>query len=373
MPPTPYFQSVLAFFGKKSIGKTARATKAKRRHEHSRAHTRIASDLIAEAGLRRLRRSLAMVAVVVIYGTLGYWSIEHLSFLDALYQTVITIFGVGFGEVKPFSAAGRIFTISLIVGGTGVALYALGTGFELLVSEQFGHWRQRRRMQNNIDRLHNHFIVCGYGRIGQQLVEDFREAGVGFVVVDASPQRCVNLLEQGVPHIEGDATLDETLLEAGIERAKGLVGALNSDADNVMTVVTARGLNPKLFIVARAAVPEAEKKLARAGADEVISPYVVGARRISLSLLRPAVSNFLNAVIYDRELQAEMTEIVLEADSPLCGQTLAEAGLAHGRDVLPLAMMRDGRLIFSPLPDTLLQVGDALIIVTPIASLNLAR
>lgn len=337
-------------------------------------HAVSASDRVAESAIARARLSVVLAGFVIVYGTLGYIAVEHLSPLDALYQTVITIFGVGFGEIEhAFGPGGRAFTISLIVGGTGVALYALGSGIELLISEQFGHWRLRRRMQRDIDRAREHFIICGYGRIGRQLAQDFKDSGTPFCVVDSDPARTRALLEENVPHIEGDATLDETLLEAGIERARGLIGALNSDAANVMTIVTARGLNPKLFIIARAAVPEAEKKLYRAGADEVVSPYVVGARRISLSLLRPAVSGFLNAVLYDRDLQAEMNEIVVGPDSPLCGQSLSEAGLAHGDDILPLAMMRGGRLMFSPLPSTRLEAGDTLIIVTPTASFEVSK
>ena len=167
--------------------------------------------------------------------------------------------------------------------------------------------------------------------------------------------------------------MDETLFEAGIDRARGLLSVLNSDASNVMTVVSARGLNPKLLIIARAAVPEAEKKLYRAGADDVISPYVVGARRMSLTLLRPAVASFLNAVLYDRELQAEINEITVDEASQWSGQTLDEAGLAHDDDIVPLAILRDGRLMFSPLATTVLELGDVLIIVTPTASFKLAH
>lgn len=337
-------------------------------------HARSSSDRVAEGAIARARLSIVLAGLVIVYGTLGYVAVEKLSLLDALYQTVITVFGVGFGEIDhAFGPGGRAFTISVIVGGTGVALYALGSAIELLISEQFGHWRQRRRMQREIDQARDHFIICGYGRIGRQLAQDFKDSNTPFCVVDADEERSRTLLEENVPHIQGDATLDETLLAAGIERARGLIGALNSDAANVMTIVTARGLNPKLFIVARAAVPEAEKKLYRAGADEVVSPYVVGARRISLSLLRPAVSGFLNAVLYDRDLQAEMSEIIVGSDSPLRGQSLSEAGLAHGDDILPLAMMRGGRLMFSPLPSTRLEVGDTLIIVTPTASFQLGK
>jgi voltage-gated potassium channel len=354
---------------------TRRAVRFWRRRtdHHTVHHGRRAAEYAAASALRRLRLAMLLMFGVIVYGTLGYCFIERMPPFDALYQTVTTMSTVGFMEVHPLSTVGRVFTMSLIFSGTGVLFYVFGTTVELLVSEQWSHWRQRLKMLNKIDEMSGHYIICGFGRIGRQLATDFRDSQVPFLVVDNNAERCAKLLEEGMPFIEGDATLDEVLLEAGIERARALVGALNSDADNVMTVVTARGLNPKLHIVARAALPEAEKKLLRAGADEVISPYVVGARRISLSMLRPAVSGFLNAVLYDAELQAEMTEVVIEADSPFVERTLADSGMAHGHDVLPIALMRGGRLMFSPLPDTVLHAGDALIIVTPIESLKVGR
>ena len=343
-------------------------------HRHStRPRVKRAADVAAESVMARLRAALLALSLVIILGTSGYILLESMTLLDALYQTVTTISTVGFMEVQPLSEVGRGYTIMLILGGVGVSLYTLGLAFELLLSEQFNQWRRGRKMQHDIGRMNEHYIICGYGRIGRQVTADLREAGVPFVVIDSNVDRCATLLQQGVPFVEGDATLDDTLFEAGIERARGLVGALNADADNVMAVMSARGLNPQLFIVARAALPEAEKKLRRAGADEVISPYLVGARRISLSMLRPAVSGFLNAVIYDQQLQAEFTESVIEENSPLVGQTLAEAGLAHGRDVLPIALMRAGKLTFTPLPDTILQAGDTLIVVTPLDNLPIAR
>ncbi len=365
---------LLTVFREFISGKVNRRWPRRRVRRGDRNRPLVAADRVAEAAIQRARVSFFLAGIVLIYGTIGYILIEKLSLLDAFYQTVITIFGIGFSEIgHTFSPQGRLFTISLVMGGTGVALYALASGIELLISEQFSHWRQRRKMQYQIDDMKAHFIVCGYGRIGRQLAADFLDSGVQFVVIDADPKRCEQLLEDNVPHIEGDATLDETLFEAGIDRARGLLSVLNSDASNVMTVVSARGLNPKLLIIARAAVPEAEKKLYRAGADDVISPYVVGARRMSLTLLRPAVASFLNAVLYDRELQAEINEIPIDEKSQWSGQTLNEAGLAHDDDIVPLAILRDGRLMFSPLATTVLELGDVLIIVTPTASFKLAQ
>lgn len=334
---------------------------------------RSAADAAIEGAQKRLRLALLLLGAVLIYGTIGYALIVHLNTLDAFYMTVITVFTVGFSEVGELGESGRLFTITLIFSGTGVSLYALGAAAELFTSEHWTTWRQQHEMRREIEALKDHYIICGYGRIGRQVASDLRDSDTPFVVIDNDAERCQALLEAGVPRLEGDATHDETLLEAGIEHAKGVVAALNADADNVMAVVSARGLNPKLFIIARAALPEAEKKLLRAGADEVVSPYEVGARRISLSMLRPAVSGFLNAVIYDRQLQAEITEMIVQPDSPWAGQTLSEAGLAHGQDVLPLALLRDGKLMFSPLPDTVLHAHDTLIVVVPREGLSLER
>jgi len=352
-------------------GVKRRATRVVHRERHARPLR--AADRAVLADIWRLRIALFLVAVVLLYGTLGYALIEGWRLRDALYMTVITISTVGFTEVRPLNDAGRGFTITLILAGVGSLFYTLGAAFELLLSEQFNHWRERQKMQRAIDAMRGHYIICGFGRIGRQVAADLKEAGVPFLVIDNRPDRCAMVQERGHPLVDGDATFDETLLDAGILRAKSIVGALNDDASNVMLTVTARGLNPKLFIVARAALPESEKKLARAGADEVISPYTVGARRISLSLLRPAVSNFLNAVIYDRELQAEFTEFEIEDDSPLVGQTLTDAGMAHEHDVLPIAVLRAGKLIFSPPADTVLHAGDTLIVVVPVESLKIAR
>jgi voltage-gated potassium channel len=332
-----------------------------------------AADREVLADIWRLRLALALVGAGVVYGTLGYALIEKWPLHDALYMTVITISTVGFAEIHPLSNTGRAFTMTVILAGAGSVFYSMGVAFELLLSERFRHWRAHRKMQEEIREMRGHYIICGYGRIGQQVVDDLREADLPYLVIDSKPERWQLLQENNVPFVDGDATLDETLLEAGIEHAKAVVGALNDDASNMMMTVTARGLNPQLFIIARAALPESEKKLMRAGADDVISPYKVGARHISLAMMRPAVNNFINAVLYDSELQAEFTEKTIENDSPLVGQTLADAGLAHGRDVLLIAMLHNSKLIFAPPANTVLHAGDTLIIVVPTESLKMAR
>ena len=356
--------------GLRSLTKS-RQRSAPPRREYS--PLRRAADRDAEAAMRRLRTALALVALVIVGGTVGYMLIVRMSFLSALFMTVTTITTVGYEEVEPLGTAGRWFSIALILVGVGLSLYTLAAAFELLISQQYQDWRRRRKMRGRIVKMNRHFIVCGYGRIGRQVADELAQAGESFIVIDADADRCASLLERDLPFVEGDATLDEVLLEAGIESARGFVGALNSDSDNVMAVVSARGLNPDLLIVARAALPEAEKKLRRAGADVVISPYVVGAHRISLSLLRPGVANFLTALVYDKDIETELSEHLIDAASFLAGKTLEEAGMAHERDVLPLAILRGGKPIFSPLPDTVLQIDDTLIIVTSLHSLQVER
>lgn len=338
-----------------------------------RAAPKRAADREVLADIWRLRLALALVGIVIIYGTMGYAFIEKWPLHDALYMTVITISTVGFAEVHPLNDAGRAFTITVIFAGAGSLFYSMGAAFELLLSEQFKHWRRRRRMQEEIEKMRGHYIICGYGRIGRQVADDLREADLPYLVIDSKPERWQLLQEENIPFVDGDATLDETLLEAGIEHAKAVVGALNDDASNVMMTVTARGLNPQLFIIARAALPESEKKLMRAGANEVISPYKVGARRISLAMLRPAVNNFINAMLYDSELQAEFTETIIEEGSPFIGQTLEAAGFAHGNDRRLIAMLHNDKLIFTPPANTVLRAGDTLIMVVPTESLKMAR
>ncbi len=342
----------------------ARRTVHRKTHPENTRRVR-AADREVLADIWRLRLALALVGLVILYGTIGYASIEKWPWRDALYMTVITISTVGFTEIHPLNEGGRAFTITVILAGVGSLFYTLGAAFELLLSDQFSHWRERQKMQQAIGKMQNHYIICGYGRIGRQVAEDLQEANLPYLVIDAKPERCQLLQERGISFVDGDATLEETLLEAGLEHARAIVGALNDDASNVMMTVTARGLNPALFIVARAALPESEKKLMRAGADEVISPYRVGARRISTAMLRPAVNNFLNAVLYDSQLQAEFTETTIEEGSALIGQTLEEAGFAHDRDVLPIAMLHKNKLVFTPPAKTVLHAGDTLIIVVP--------
>lgn len=314
--------------------------------------------------LRRLRFALLLFLGLIFAGTVGYYLLEGMPLTDGLYQTIITLSTVGFGEVKPLSQAGRLFTIALILAGVGVGAWAVESAVEVFLGDQLWSTIGRRRMQRTIDNLTGHYIVCGYGRMGKQTTTEFQRRSVPFVVVESHPEVVEELLAEDMLVVQGDATHDETLLAAGIERARGLVAAVDTDADNVLIVLTAKELNPKIIVVARAALLESESKLYRAGADRVVTPYTIGGRRIALAVLRPTVTEFLSTVVFSEELDTEMGELTVHADSPFAGKTVQECGFRTrwGATVIGIKKMTD-KLIISPTADYRLDVGDILIVV----------
>ncbi len=320
---------------------------------------------MSSTATRRLRLALLLIFGLIISGTAGYHLLEGMSFLDGLYMTVITLTTVGFGEVKPLSPVGRLFTIGLILSGVVVGAWAVQNAVEVLLGDQLWRTIGRRRVTRIIEKLSGHYIVCGYGRMGSETATELQRRGVPFVVVESQPDVVHALLEENVPVVEGDATHAEVLRAAGIERARGLVAAADTDADNVLIVLTARELNPDLIVVARAATVEAESKLYRAGANRVVTPYAIGGRRIALALLRPVVSEFLSVVVYTEETETEMGELHVRAGSPFLGKTIRETELRQrwGATVVGVKTAA-GRLIISPSPDYRLDQGDVLLIVT---------
>jgi voltage-gated potassium channel len=303
----------------------------------------------------------ALVSIVVI-GVIGYRVIEGWAFLDSLYMTVITITTVGFAEVHPLSAAGKIFTIFLIIGGVGGALYTLTAMVQYILEGQFGITMGRRRMKAKISKLKGHFILCGYGRVGQEIARTFSEERASFVVIDNNEERLAKAEREGYPCLLADATSDEVLKEAGIERARGLVAALGSDADNTYITLSARGLRPDLLIEARSSSEEAEVKLKRAGADRVISPHIIGGHRMAMLALRPAVVDFIDTVTYrpGRELQLENVDVA--GGSSLVGQTMAQVREQDGITVLAMRK-KSGKLLANPPNKEIIEDGDRLIVI----------
>lgn len=320
-------------------------------------HARLLPDELR----RRLARVGSAIVVVLVGGTAGYVLLEGWTFLESLYMTVTTIATVGFGEVRPLDDRGRVFTIILIVSGTGVMAFLLGTIVEYVVSGELTGALRRRRVQQAIDQLRGHYIVCGHGRVGNEVVHDLEVAGAAVVILDRTPPPEA----PGERHhfLEGDAADDQLLLRAGVVRARGLVAATGDDNANIVVTLTARALNPELVIVARASHPGAEAKLLRAGASHVISPYRIGGRRMATQLLHPRVTDFLDRVMHSGELEFWIEETRVEPASGLTGRSLHEADLVGrtGVNLLALARQGDGVLLTNPDAATRIEAGDVLI------------
>jgi voltage-gated potassium channel len=310
----------------------------------------------------RLLWGICAFAIIVAIGTVGYELIEGWSLLDSLYMTITTITTVGFQEVHALSETGRIFTIFLIIFGVGGALYILTMLVGFILEGQFGITMWRRRMKTKIARLKNHFIICGYGRVGQEIAQAFSEEGTPFIVIANEEPDIAKAERDGYLHILGDATNDEVLKEAGIERAYGLVSAVGSDSDNTFITLSARQMRPDLFIEARSSGPEAEAKLRRAGADRVISPHTIGGRRMAMLALRPAVVDFIDTVTYGTGREMQLENVDVAGGSKLVGKTMDQARSQFGITVLAMRK-QSGKLIANPPGEEVIEEEDRLIVI----------
>ena len=308
---------------------------------------------------KRLLIAVYGLAAIVAAGTAGYALIEGWGFLDALYMTVITITTVGYMEVHELSPAGRIFTIMLLVGGVGGALYTLTAIVQFIVEGKLGTTLGRRQMKNRIANLKDHFILCGYGRVGHEIARVLAEEGAPFVVVDKDKEAIAHAEMDGRLYMLADAADETVLKEAGIGRARGVIVALGNDADSTYVTLSARQLKSDLFIEARASTAEAENKLRRAGASRIVSPYAAGARRMAMLALRPDVVDFMDIVSY-RGQELEIETLTIGESSSLIGRKIAEVRKASQAAVLALTRL-DGRLVTNPSDDEVLQKGDRLI------------
>jgi voltage-gated potassium channel len=310
----------------------------------------------------RLFWGLAALAVVIVAGVIGYILIEGWSFLDALFMTLITVTTVGYSEVRPLSQGGQVFTMLLIVGGVGTAFYTLVALTEYTVGGYLGNKLGRLRMENRIAKLKNHFIICGYGRVGRGIAAVFTEEGVPFVVIENSEAGIANAEKDNHLYINDNATRDEVLKEAGIDRARGLVAAVGSDTDNTYIALSARGLRQSLFIAARASDEEAEKKLRAAGADRIVSPYNIGARRLAMLALRPAVVDYVDSISYGRGRDLQLENLAVNEGSVLVGKTVGEVSKCSNATIM--AISRAGnKLLANPSADEIFQPGDQLIVI----------
>ncbi len=310
----------------------------------------------------RLVRAAIGIGIVILVGTLGYRLIEGWSLLDGLYMTVITITTIGFKEVRDLSDAGRIFTLFVIFFGIGMVTYTFFTGAQLLIEGEVNQIFTRRRFMKAIEKIKDHFIICGYGRMGSLICQELHDRGIPFVVVEKEPAVQDRVMEAGHFLTPGDATEEEVLSNAGINRAKGLVSVLRTDAENVYVVLTARELNPDIEIVARAGEETAEKKLLRAGATRVISPYRIGGMRLVMGIIKPAVMSFLEVAMDHRQMNIDLEEVRVAQNSLYSGKMLVNTDIRKELNLIIIAIRKeDGAMVFNPGPHTVIQDNDILI------------
>jgi voltage-gated potassium channel len=315
------------------------------------------------------RRLIVLVLIpiaLLLAGTLGYAWIEDWSLFDALYMTVVTLTTVGYEEVHPLSPAGRVFTILLLLGGVCTFFYAAAELIRVVISGEVRTALGRQRMASRLAELRNHLIVCGFGRMGRLTSTRFSAQGIAFVVIDSQAELLAGLtLPHGIA-LHGDATSDEVLREAGVERARALVAVTGSDADNLYITMSARLLNDKLFIVARAEDERAEQKMIRAGANRVVSPYVIGGGRVAEAVLRPTVVDFIELATRTEHLALQIEEVQIAPGSRLVGASVRDSQIRQDLGLIIVAIKRAaGEMLFNPAPDAVMGPGDILITLGP--------
>ena len=315
--------------------------------------------------LKRWRVRFIFIAVLIALavGVLTFRTLEGWSILDSLYVTVQTVTTVGYGDLTPKTTAGRAFAAVFMLFGVGLVLYALTGAVQSIVQSELLATFGQRRHSRKLSRLRNHFIICGAGRVGSHLIRSLLGSHDTFIVIERNPQIVSELTEMGVTVLVRDATLEESLREAGVERARGLAACLPDDADNVYVVLTARDLNPHLHIVARAVEEQAEPKLIRAGANRVVAPTIIGGHRMAVALTKPAVGDFIDSATAN-QLDLGFEQLEVDHSSSLCGRKLRDTTIRSELNIVVVSIRRsDGQVIFNPSGDYEIQGGDLLVAI----------
>ncbi len=313
---------------------------------------------------RKLLPATIILTSVVVVGIVGYEFIEKWNFLESTYMVITTLFTVGFQEVRPLSSSGKVFTMFIIVAGVGSAIYAAGQAVEIIVEGEMTGYRKRTRMDKKISEMRDHYIICGFGRVGHQVAQVFEASHVPYVVIDSKKETLNELEPKSIPSIIGDATTDSVLIEAGIRSAKGLIACADSDVANVYVTLSARVLNPKLNIVARAGFKDTEKKLIMAGANRVISPYFISGVRMAAFATRPVASDFLDLVTHGGLVDFSLFEITIPETSPLIHKTIGEADIRSKSGALILAIRKsDGSFDMQPKAPSRIDKNDVLVVI----------
>jgi len=313
---------------------------------------------------RRIYYAAAAVIATLSTGTIGFVLVDNYSWFDAFYMTVITVFSIGYAEVRPLSHAGRVFNVCLILFGGVMFLGAIGAFTQALIELELKQFFGKRRVKHMVDQLKNHYIICGYGRVGRGAAEELKGAGVPFVIIDSSDDRVERAIRLGMVAVVGDCTQDETLRSVGIERAQGLIATLRTDADNLFLILSARSLNPALHLSARVNEEEAEQKMRLAGANAVFAPYTITGARMAQALLRPHVHQFIDFTTRHTGLNVGIEQVAVANRSRFAGKTLEQAGLRKDFGVIVLAIKKnDGKMMFNPPADATITEGDFLIVM----------
>jgi voltage-gated potassium channel len=315
--------------------------------------------------MKKIIVGIFILIIILVYGTSGYMFLEDMSLTDAVYMTVISITTVGFSEVRPLSPAGKYFTVVLIFGGVGFFLYMVSLITEAMLAGGLHTFLGRKNMEKKLNVMRDHYIVCGFGRIGKVISKILHENNRPFMIIENNPEEIAAIKELGYLVLEGDSTNDDMLNKAHIMDAKSLIAVTSSDADNVYIILSARGLKSEIYILARSSGKKgAETKLLRAGANKVFSPYEIGARRMAQSLLRPTVIDFIDLTVHEGELGLRLEELQVSDKATFANKTLMDSGIRSEHDLIVVAIKRlKGEMLFNPNPNTEILPGDILVVL----------
>jgi voltage-gated potassium channel len=310
----------------------------------------------------KLKIALLILITVAVIGTIGYHILENWNLIDSFYTTMTTLSTVGYGDYTPKTPQGKIFTVFIIIFGVGTMLYSFGLISETVIEGRLRRLLGRGKLKKMIDKMNNHYIICGGGRIGLLICRELTAEKVPCVVIDNDPEVIQKLQDEGFVYCRGDATHDKTLMEAGIKRAKGIICVLPTDAENLYVILTAKELNQKIYIMSRSEEEESEHRLIRAGADRVMSPYTLGGVRMAMAILRPAMLDFIEITTSRQSLELRMEEIPICKGSPFIGQSLEKSEIRKRHGLIIVAVKKDsGKMIFNPMANYLIDEGDRLI------------
>jgi voltage-gated potassium channel len=315
--------------------------------------------------MKKIFTSIFILSIILVFGTSGYMLIEDSNLTDAIYMTAISITTVGFSEVIPLSPVGKYFTIILVFGGVGLFLFIVSLITQAMIEGGLQTYLGRRHMEKQLSVLKDHYIVCGFGRIGKVISKILHENRRTFVIIENDPEEVKVIEELGYLVLQGDSTSDDVLQKAHIDEAKALIAVTSSDADNVYVILSARVLNPNIYILARSSGKKgAESKLLRSGANKVFSPYEIGARRMAQSLVRPTVIDFIDLTVHDGELGLRLEELRVSDKATFAHKSLMESGIRSEYDLIVVAIKREkGEMLFNPNPGTDILPGDILVVL----------